>query len=397
MPPRALTLPDGTARDLARGAHELDFGKLPDPGAAQQPGTLLHLLDGRGEHLGTAIADPENGLLRILSQDAIASLGPEFFDRRVERALELRRELGLVEPDATWRLIHGAGDRLGGLTADVYGEFAVVYAYSRGLLAYGRPLAEAMMRKLGLRGVVVKLRERGGARAGKVKQQVVGESPPEKLIVRELGVPYEVHLLGGLNVGLFCDMREHRRHFARYVRGRRVLNTFCYTGAFSVQAALLGASTVTSVDLSKGVLNWAKENFRLSDLDPDADAYRFEASDVFRFLERAREARREFDTIILDPPTYSEARTASWSMKNDYPDLIAAATTVLPASGGLLWIAANAHRGIRVDKALELGLSKARRHGTVIESAGLPPDFPTPAMDPRTRYLQVLVVRVDGE
>ena len=118
--------------------------------------------------------------------------------------------------------------------------------------------------------------------------------------MKEAGVPYEVHLQGGINVGLFSDMREHRVGLHRFVRGRRVLNTFAYTGALSVAAARAGAAAVTSVDLAGGALAWARENFKLSGLDPEAAAYRWEASDVFKFLAAARARGDRYDVIILE-------------------------------------------------------------------------------------------------
>jgi 23S rRNA (cytosine1962-C5)-methyltransferase len=208
-------------------------------------------------------------------------------------------------------------------------------------------------------------------------------------VVRERGVPFEVHPLGALNVGLFTDMREHRRHIGRFTSGRRVLNTFAYTGALSVAAALAGASEVTSVDLSTGVLAWAEENFRLSGLDPGEPRFRFEASDVRRYLEKAVEAGRQYDTIIFDPPTVSAARASSWSMKRDYPDLIALGAKLLPPSGGLLWVSGNPRRGPSVTEHLVLGLQRAGRRGAVLELGGLPPDYPTPPRWLESRYLEV--------
>ena len=158
-------------------------------------------------------------------------------------------------------------------------------------------------------------------------------------------------------------MREQRRNIGRFTAGRRVLNTFAYTGALSVAAALAGASEVTSVDLSSGVLAWAEENFRLSGLDPRDPRFRFETSDVRRFLERAQERKLEYDTIIFDPPTVSAARASSWSMKRDYPDLIALGAKLLPAQGGLLWVSGNPRRGPSVMEHVALGLRRAGRPG----------------------------------
>ncbi len=158
-----------------------------------------------------------------------------------------------------------------------------------------------------------------------MKQETVGEAPPETLVVEERGVHFEVHLVRGLNTGLFTDMREHRHGLARFVAEKHVLNGFAYTGTLSVVAARAGASSVTTVDLSSGVLGWARDNFRLSGLDPEAPACRFEASDVGRFLDEEARAGRRFDVILLDPPAFSAARGAAFAIDRDYPDLIAKA------------------------------------------------------------------------
>src|SRR5262249_58874767 len=139
----------------------------------------------------------------------------------------------------------------------------VGHAYGADLRPLGRELAEAITGFARLRGAVVKLRARGGADS--VEQDVVGDIP-ERPVVTEHGVPFEVHPLAGLNSGLFTDMREHRRGLARFVAGARVLNLFSYTGALSVTCARAGAAAVTSVDTSAGVQAWAAGNFARSGL-----------------------------------------------------------------------------------------------------------------------------------
>jgi 23S rRNA (cytosine1962-C5)-methyltransferase len=269
------------------------------------------------------------------------------------------------------------------------------------LLTYGRLLGEAMLVPIseggpGCQGAVIKVRGKD-PQDRSAKEEIIGSSPPAKLTAREFGVPYEVHLLGSLNVGLFTDMREHRRNLARFAQGRRVLNTFAYTGALSVAAARAGATAVTSVDLSAGVLAWAKENFRLSGLDPDAPNYRFETSDTRRYFERAREAGLVFDTIILDPPTVSAARASQWSMKKDYPDLIALATRLLPSTGGILWVSGNPRRGPGVLTHAIEGIRRAGKRGALLELGGLPPDYPTPPDHLEARYLEVCLLHVSDD
>jgi 23S rRNA (cytosine1962-C5)-methyltransferase len=192
-------------------------------------------------------------------------------------------------------------------------------------------------------------------------------------------------------------MREQRRNIGRFVTGRRVLNTFAYTGALSVAAARAGAAAVTSVDLSSGVLAWARENFRLSGFAGDDPRFRFEVSDVRRFMQKEVERGTLYDTVILDPPTVSAARASQWSMKRDYPQLIALAAKLLPSSGGILWVAANTRRGPSVLRHVEEGIQLSGRRGALLETGGLPPDFPTPPGWPESRYLEICQVFVASE
>jgi len=388
-------LPDEAARRVLAGAPVVDLGLVPNAGTAAEPGRPLHLLDAHGGLLGSGIADPENEVIRVLAQEAVDSFDVYFFKRRVTRALELRKALGLDGGESAYRLINAEGDQLSGFVADVYGPYVVLYVYSKGLINLGRIVAQALLEVAAPKGIVLKVRPKGGPAPGKVKQEVIGEEPPEKLVVREYGVPYEVHLLSGLNAGLFTDMREHRRGLARFTAGRRVLNTFAYTGAISVAAARAGASAVTSVDLSSGVLKWAKENFRLSGLDPEDPRWRFEANDVIRFLKEEKSRGATYDTVILDPPTYSAARAAGWSMKNDYPDLIALAAELFPNDrSGFLWASANVHRARSLLKHVEEGFAKSKREARVLELGGLPPDYPTLLEFPEGRYLEVCYLEV---
>ncbi len=400
MPILGITVTVGGEQRLAGRPPQLSLTDVQSRDL--EPGRPLRLLDAKGNLLATGAADPENEVIRVWSHgDAARAPDAAFMRERLRAALSLRQTLGLADGESAYRLLNGEGDGLSGLTADVYGPFVVVNALSRGLLGHARLLAQGALEVLPaeglpLRGAVLKTRLKGsGNTPEKAKDDAVGEAPPEKLIVRERGVPFEVHLRGGINVGLFTDMREHRAGLARFVRGKRVLNTFAYTGALSVAAVRAGAALVTSVDLAAGPLAWARANFALSGLD--AGAHRWEVSDVFRFLEAERERRTTHDFVILDPPTVSGARASMWAQKRDYPDLIAAACAVLPEEGGHLWISSNTHSGPTVLKHVSAGLALARRDAQVLELGGLPPDYPTPVNWPAARYLEVCQVRISAK
>lgn len=398
MPILGVTLTAAGEQRLAARPPQLALSDV-EPVRELEPGRPVRLLDMYGKTRAFGVADPENELVRLWSHGEEARPPDAAFVRaKLAAAFDLRRTLGLADGESAYRLFNAEGDGLSGLSVDVYGAFAVVTALSRGLLGHARLLAQCALdlyRTVGLPlvGAVLKTRLKGsGNTPERAKDDTVGETPPEKLIVRESGVPYEVHLRGGINVGLFTDMREHRAGLARFVRGKRVLNTFAYTGALSVAAARAGASAITSVDLAAGPLAWARANFALSGLDPSA--HRWEVSDVFRFLEAERDRRATHDVVILDPPTVSGARAALWAQKRDYPELIAAACAALPEAGGHLWISSNTHRGPSVLKHVDAGIALAKREAQILELGGLPPDYPTPLHWPAARYLEVCQVRV---
>jgi 23S rRNA (cytosine1962-C5)-methyltransferase len=388
----ALTLPAELITRIESGVRDVPISSVPG-GREREPGQPLRLLAPAGELRALAIADPENELVRVyaLADETYQALDARYFRERVRRALALRMSFGLDRTRSAFRVVHGAGDLLPGLTADVYGDYAVLYAYSKGLIPFGRLCAEALREQLSLRGVVVKLRSRDSAPSNKFKQEHVGEAPPDAFAVEADGARFEVHLNAALNVGLFTDMREHRIKLARYARGRSVLNLFSYTGSLSVAAALAGSGRVTSVDLAHGVQQWARENFVLNGLKPDA--HRFASEDTSAYMKRASRENERFDLAIVDPPTVSAARAATWTMRRDYPELIKR-TAQLMNPDAIVWLSANARDLGPLAEMAQAAFVEAKRPASLLELGGLPPEYPTAAAQPQDRYLQLCLFRL---
>jgi 23S rRNA (cytosine1962-C5)-methyltransferase len=379
---KQISLPAFAAAFVAGGGRDIDTTRLTIDGAV---GEHVQLVDPTGEDLGLAIVDADNARLRVMvtSADGLPKIDGALLGVRVERALAWRRQLRLT---GAYRLLHGAGDGLPGFACDVLGDVAVIYVYAECLRALGKQLAESIVGFARLTGAVVKLRAKGGA--DEVAQDVIG-NVPETLIADEAGAKYEIHPLGGLNHGLFTDMREHRAQLARYAPAKRVLNLFSYTGALGLACARAGAATVTNVDTSTGVQAWAKGNFTRNGCTAA-----FETGDAVRFLARAERDKERYDLVVIDPPSSSSARGTSWTTGRDYPDLIAQAASVIP-SGGILWLAANTYELGSLAKLAAKGLKQSRRTANVVEQGGLPPEYPTVAAQPSDRYLQVCVLRLD--
>ena len=391
-----LALPASAVTFIAGGGRDLDTARTQGL-VLPASGEHVRLVDPNGDEVGLGISDPENQRVRVLATlaDGFPKIDGALLAWRVEKALAWRRALGLPGPTNAYRIVHGAGDMLPGFACDVFASTAVLYAYGEGLMAVGKQLAEAIVGFAKLDGAVVKLRARGGAAEGAERQDTVGKPPPETLTANEPGsdLAYEIHPLGGLNAGLFTDMREHRRGLHRFAAGKRVLNLFSYTGALSLACAKAGAASVTSVDTSAGVNAWAAGNFARAGFPNNDPRWKFETGDAVRYLARAIRDKERYDLVMIDPPTFSTARGQAWTLDRDYPALIAQAATVLP-EGGVLWLAANTHELGSLGKLAAKGLRLADRSAAIVEQGGLPPEYPTLAAQPQDRYLQICVLRL---
>ncbi|MBI4618145.1 MAG: class I SAM-dependent rRNA methyltransferase [Planctomycetes bacterium] len=353
-------------------------------------GRVVRLVSPAGKWLAHAVADPGAGILWTIAGREERSF-EEALAARFAGALRAREALFAGGATDAFCLFHGEGDGASGLVLERFGKYGVLYVYSRALLDVSELLARLALEEAGLEGIVRKLRLKGKDREEEVHENWYGRKAPGRLEVREEGVPFEVHLPGALNVGLFTDMREIRRRFGALSRDRTVLNLFAYTGSFSVVAAKSGAST-TNIDLSSGALGWAEDNFRLSGLDPKE--HEFAVQDALHFLKGASRRGRTWETVLVDPPTFSESRRGGFVYKRDFPLLVRLSMEVL-APGGLLWLASNM-RSLRpgsIDKWVGQAAAELKRRIDVLEVFGLPADRPTPLSYPEGRYLHVLALR----
>jgi 23S rRNA (cytosine1962-C5)-methyltransferase len=364
---------------------------LFEPEAGLVNGDVIALRSHADVALGLAVVDREATCLRLMTRGSECdTLDAAWAARRLETARSLRVACGLAGPDRAFRLLNGAGDATPGVLADVYGEWAVVSALSSALASHARLLAEAFVtRELG-QGAVIKPRGRGQAAEGPGAIEMVGVAPPDRLLVREGPWRFEVHLTTGVNVGLFTDMRDERLRIRAMASGARVLNLFAYTGALSVAALAGGASAVTSVDLSEGVLAWARDNVALNDLD--AARHMTAARDAAAFVADARAGGDRFDLVLVDPPSYSAARGAAFAIDRDYPALLAGVVDLV-AERGYLWAAATT-RGFALTGAIQHAVSLRGRQAVVLGLGGLPADYPTELADTEARYLQACFVRL---
>ena len=204
-----------------------------------------------------------------------------------------------------------------------------------------------------------------------------GDSSVGEIVIKENNVKYLVDLHIGYSQGIFLDQRDNRLEVRQRSSGIRVLNCFSYTCAFSVVAALGGAVSTTSIDLSNSYLQWGKRNFQLNGIDPVQDDHYFCKGDVFEWLQQFKKKGRVFGGIILDPPSFSRAgKRGVFSAKKDYSTLVSEASALIEEGG---WILASCnHHGISSDefvKALEIGTNDSWRKLNSIDQKSMPADF----------------------
>ena len=224
---------------------------------------------------------------------------------------------------------------------------------------------------------------------------VAGELAPVEVEAVEDGLRFVVDVTAPLGTGLFLDLREGRRAVARLAADKRVLNLFSYTGAFSIHAARGGAKEVVSVDLAARSHARARRNLQVNGLGEEG--HEFLAGDAIKTLARFVERRRRFDLVVLDPPSFSQAKGAQvFVAQRDYRDLISAALEVLEP-GGLLACASNTAKLPleEFDRIVGDGAGRGGRGLTIVARHGLPPDFPVPAGFPEGHYLKFFLTVVE--
>jgi 23S rRNA (cytosine1962-C5)-methyltransferase len=363
---------------------------------AGEAGDLIELTDGSGRFLGSALLDPKDRIIaRVLSRQRMR-LDRGWIKKRLERAVALRRDHADLSDSTAYRLVNGEGDGLPGLTVDRYGDYLMVQVYCTGWRRYLKLVTQALEEILAPAGIYEKTRPQktreleSEGDAKKYGRLLSGVPAPEPLLVQENGLSFQVSLERGLNTGLFLDQRNNRRDLMARVKGKRLLNLFSYTGAFSVAAAAAGASQVTSVDASPGYMEIARANFGVNRLNPKR--HEFLVGDCLAVLDEMSRQGALYDVILMDPPSFSTTSKSRFTTRGGTSDLVACALKLL-REGGLLIASSNHQKVDLADylKELRRGALQAGSSLQVIQLNGQPEDFPYPVTFPEGRYLKYAI------
>ncbi len=366
------------------GAIESETSQIED-------GDIVTATDNRGNFLAIGHFQHATIALRVLSFEDV-SIDKDFFQHRIENAIELRKKIGLFDNGNTiCRLVHGEGDSLPGLIIDYYNGCAVIQCHSIGMHRSVNLISESLKKALkdDLKAVYSKSSDTLPKQSDVVDTYLFGNCETPHL-AQEYGVKLNIDWINGQKTGFYVDQRENRALLGKYAKGKKILNTFCYSGGFSLSAIQNGATLVHSLDSSKKAIELTEQNILLNGF---GDQHESIVADAMEYMKDLKE---DYDIIILDPPAFAKHREKRHKAIQGYKRLNAHAIRQIKP-GGLIFTFSCSQV---VDKYLFnntviAAAIEAGRKVRIIEQLHQPGDHPINAFHPEGEYLKGLVIEVE--
>ncbi len=395
---KSLTLKPGKEEPLKRWHPWIFSGAIARAEGSPEDGDLVEIRNSKGQKL--AVAHFQNGSIMARVLDFSADARPEtvdFWVEKLQKALAARRAIGLLddfERTDCFRLVHAEGDGLPGLIVDVYGKTAVVQCHSIGMHRQKDLIAEALRRVLGDRcaSIFDKSSESLPPKfAASVKNSsLFGDALAGEVV--ENGCRFSINWADGQKTGFFLDQRDNRLALQDFVKGKTVLNAFCYTGGFSVYALKAGAVQVDSVDISKKAIELVEKNVALN--GPFSGQHASWAEDVLQFLKNA--PPEKYEVMVVDPPAYAKSLDKRHNAVQGYKRLNEMALRRIARGGVLLTFSCSQVVGDELFyKTVTSAAMEVGRSVRVIKRLSQGGDHPVSLFHPEGSYLKGLILLVE--
>ena len=374
-------------KKLAKGLVLLEASDLENVNLKDQE---VEVQSQEGTFLGTAYLSQQNkGLGWFVSTDKV-TFNQAFFETLFRQAKEKRSAYYQDELTTAFRLFNQEGDGFGGLVVDLYGDYAVFSWYNSYVYQIRKVISEAFRQVFPeVLGAYEKIRFKG---LDYESAHVYGQEAPDFFTVLENGVLYQVFMNDGLMTGIFLDQHEVRGSLVDgLAMGKSLLNMFSYTAAFSVAAAMGGASQTTSVDLAKRSRELSQAHFQANGIS--TDDHRFIVMDVFEYFKYAKRKALTYDVIVLDPPSFARNKKQTFSVAKDYHKLISQSLEILNPEG-IIIASTNAANVSRQKFTEQIDKGFAGRSYQILNKYGLPADFAYNKKDESSNYLKVISMKV---
>ncbi len=386
---RIIKLKKKEERRVLRGHPWVFSNELQEVPSDAAPGELVDVADHAGAFLGRGYLNPRSLIAVRLLTRLQEDIDEGFFEERIGRARDLRTALGF---GTSFRALFSEGDGVPGLIVDKYEDTLVVQSLTAGIdRLFDRVLAALRTvydpRTLVLRNDVP---ARGIEGLAQEKKVLFGD-PAGSVDFEESGIRYRVDVLEGQKTGFFFDQRENRLAFRGLAAGRRVLDCFCYAGAWSLSAAKFGASEVVGIDSSEKAVAAAAANASLNGL-----AASFRTGDVFEELRSFEKRKERFGCIILDPPAFVKSRAKVREALKGYKEINLRALRLLERGGILVTCSCSHHidEGLFREMLIDASFSSGRP-ARLLEMRSQARDHPMLLAAPETRYLKCAILMVE--
>jgi 23S rRNA (cytosine1962-C5)-methyltransferase len=376
------------------GRHPWVFaGAVADVQGEPGDGAEVDLVTHTGSFIARGLFNSQSKVrVRLYSWQPELPLDADFWRDRLRSALDLRRDLGLLDPDGACRLVNSEGDGLSGLTVDRYRNWLSVQFTGLGMAQRREIFADLLQELVSCAGMYLRT-EKG---IGQLEGLAISDGPlrggtPPPLEIREAGLTLAINLAEGQKTGYYLDQRDNRLAVAPLARGRRVLDAFCYSGGFGLRAAQAGAREVIGLDGSEAALNLARQNAQRNGLENIA----FHRVDVFDDLDRRVKEQERFGLIVLDPPKFARAKSGIEEALRGYRRLLSLAMRLLEPGGYLVMCCCSGRiTGEMIESLMaQVGVDQ-RREVQLIERRGPAADHPVAVTCPESHYLKCLITRV---
>lgn len=359
----------------------------------REEGTIINVVDEKNRFIGKGYYGKQNkGYGWILTRKEKEQINQPFFESKIKSALHKRKDFYKSNDTTAFRALNGEGDGLGGLIIDYYDGYYVISWYSEGVYTFRDEIIAALQKVANFKGIYEKKRFDTKGKYIEGDDFVAGERGEFPLIVKENGVNFAIYLNDGAMVGVFLDQRNVRKQIRdKYAKGRTVLNMFSYTGAFSVFAALGGASKTTSVDLANRSLSKTIEQFSVNEIDYEAQDIIVE--DVFLYFKYAAKKKMKFDMVVLDPPSFARSKKYTFSAAKDYKNLLKE-TIAITENNGIIVASTNcsAFDMKKFNGFIDTAFKEMNGKYKILEEHSLPEDFRTMDQFKEGDYLKVVFI-----
>jgi 23S rRNA (cytosine1962-C5)-methyltransferase len=384
---KSITLKKDKDHSMLRKHPWVFSGAIQNSDPSLTDGEWVQVLNAEKKILGFGHYQKGSITVRVLSFGD-QKPGADFYQQKIEAAYRLRNEFVATAETNAFRLIHGEGDGLPGLVVDVYNGMAIVQAHSHGMHKDRQLIAEAV--KAALKNNIEGVYYKSQGTLEKTENEYLLGMAVVPHVVLEHGQKFMVDWEEGQKTGFFLDQRDNRKLVGRYAKGKNVLNTFCYTGGFSVYALNNGAALVHSVDSSEKAIALTRKNIELNGFDPSQ--HECFAEDTFEFL---KDKQDQYDLIILDPPAFAKHKDSKHQAMKGYQRLNAEAMRKI-RSGGILFTFSCSQvvdRQLFYDTIVSAAI-QAGREIKVLQHLGQPADHPVSIYHREGEYLKGLVLYV---